>query len=50
MLEAVQMLFLASLAGSVVWLAYLARHQDAASRADAGRPGFDGQARPGRRS
>lgn len=30
MLELLQLLFLVSLAGSVVWLVYLARHQDAA--------------------
>ena len=38
MLAAVQMLFLALLAGSVVWLAYLARHQDAANRAELDEP------------
>lgn len=33
MLTLAQMLFLASLAGAVLWLAYLARHQDAAGAA-----------------
>lgn len=32
MLAAAQMLFLASLAAAVVWLAYLAAHQDGAGR------------------
>lgn len=34
MLAFAQVLFLASLAGAVVWLVYLARHQDAAENRD----------------
>lgn len=48
MLQLLQFLFLASLAGSVAWLVYLARHQDAA---DAGidRSIREEEARPFRR-
>ena len=38
MLAAAQMTFLASLAGAVLWLAYLARHQDAAGEPMESRP------------
>ena len=34
MLAFAQVLFLASLAGAVAWLVYLARHQDAADNGD----------------
>lgn len=47
MLEAVQLLFLASLVGSVAWLVYLAREQDRA--AEPGRSSHDRDRGPIRR-
>ena len=47
MLAAVQMFFLASLLAAVVWLFYLARHQDAADHPAGAVPRFRNRAAPG---